>query len=981
MSQSHIRVPLVVGVLALAFALPGKLPAGEKPASTQPAPRRAPAAAAGSRPAPLTLADCRRQYGKGGYAGAAEGYRKLLARPAVRLKAAVGLARALGMQGKYSEAIAALESAAAAGAKDADWQVAMADSLATVGEYDKALTHAARACKLRDDWAPAILIHGQLLETLGRKKQAARAYAAKDRVLAGEAYLKDARSLVALGRILDRHGALSGKRVSDQATNIYNNYLQQAYLEVDEKYWPACVAAGMFLLEKHRPKTAALEFKLAGKINPRIPAVHVGLGVIDLGEWKFEQCLRRADAALKINPRYVDGFVHKAICHMRWRKFDQVAPALKKALAVNPNHVEALSLMAAMYERTFRTAKAQPFIRRVAKINPVAAELHTTIGHWLASGRQYEAAVKHYLRAAELAPEQAEPLAGLGQAYMQTGEEDKARPYLEKAHEIDDFRADVINYIRLLDRMDKFEVRETEHFILKVDPTRDAVLLGPMAEYMEEIYAQVCEDYGFHPTQKTIIEVFPTQKQFSIRLSGRGWVPTVGACTGRVIVLTAPDRDVRTPLGPHNWAAVLRHEFTHTVTLLGTKNRIPHWFTEACAVWQQPDKRSYENIQVLVRAVRGNRLLPIKELNWGFIRPKRPGDRHLAYAQSEWIQEFIITTTGYDTIPKMLKGFRDGLSQAEVFEKIVGIKESDFDRKFRAWAVEQVRSWKFRPDPPPSMSQAQAEATAKPEDAAAQARLAVACYVRGKMPPAEKAARKALDLDPKNVRALAVLARALQARKETEEAIAVAKRLEAVDHDSVTAPRVLAEVHLAKREFAKAIPALELLKQRLPLEGFAYTQLAALYTRLGMSEKALPNLVHLHRHTTMTPKYARQAAEIYRTLGQDEMALKYYREVLYVDPYDAGVYDAIAGLHRKARRYDRAAAAIEQLTLLRPKEAASWNKLAVIRYRAWRAAPDKNKDLLFSARAAAQKALALEPDGQGIRILERIDEAIGQSKP
>ena len=37
---------------------------------------------------------------------------------------------------------------------------------------------------------------------------------------------------------------------------------------------------------------------------------------------------------------------------------------------------------------------------------------------------------------------------------------------------------------------------------------------------------------------------------------------------------------------------------------------------------------------------------------------------------------------GYDVVPQMLKGFRDGLSQAEVFDKIVGMSEKEFDKAF-----------------------------------------------------------------------------------------------------------------------------------------------------------------------------------------------------------------------------------------------------------------------------------------------------------
>jgi tetratricopeptide (TPR) repeat protein len=452
--------------------------------------------------------------------------------------------------------------------------------------------------------------------------------------------------------------------------------------------------------------------------------------------------------------------------------------------------------------------------------------------------------------------------------YMQTGDEDKAIDVLEQAHKIDDFRSDVVNFLNLLNRMKKYQVRETEHFIVKVDGRYDAILLDQVADYMERIHKEVTTDFGYSPAVKTIIEFFPTHADFSVRITGRGWIGTVGACTGRVIALVAPNTE-RSQFGTHNWATVLRHEYTHSVTLAATNNRIPHWFTEACAVFQQPDKRNYKFVQMLVAATRANQLLPIKELDWGFIRPKRAGDRSLAYAQSEWVMEYVIETKGYETVVKMLRGFRDGLSQAEVFEKVVGVKEKDFDDGFRQWARVTVKKWGFNPNPPPDYAQAQKAAKDKPDDADAQANFAVALYYRGDLRAAETVAKKALERNGQNTRALGVLAIALAARNAHDEAIAAAKKLEQLDHTTHFAPKVLAQCYIARKNWADAIPALELLQQRQPLDSYSYEELAKIYNQLGQPEKALPNLIHLHRHTMTDPKYARQIAEIYRAMNQD----------------------------------------------------------------------------------------------------------------
>jgi len=940
---------------------------GRKP-TTRPTTRPA------TRPAKTdTLEDCRKLYMQGRYSQAGGGFRKLVSKKPRDVALAVGLARTLAMTGQYDKSLEALKRVSEAGAKDAGWHLTTADALAAVGKYADALTHAERANKLKPKWAPTILARGLLLETFGRKKEALAVYKTMDEIVAGDAYRGDAPSLVALGGILDRYAVLSGRKASAQASNILHNYLQEAYQEVDEKYWPANVAAGHFLLSKHRAMAAVKEFQLALKHNKHIPAVHAGMAAAALTKWRFEACMGLCGQALKINPKYADALVLKAVCLLQWRKFDQVPPVLEKVLDVNPNHLQALSLMAAVHVRTHHEDKAKPFMARVRKINPTYAGLPNAIGQWLAAGRQFQQAEKHYLEAIKLAPEQAGPVANLAKLYMQTGDEDKAKETLEKARELDDFRKDIYNFLQLLKKMAKFKTVETPHFIVKVDGDHDEVLLAQVAAYAEQMHEEVASDFAHTPPRKTLVEIFPTHELFSVRITGRGWIGTIGASTGRVIAMVAPSKE-RSQFGTFNWATVLRHEYTHTVTLSATRNRIPHWFTEACAVWQQPDRRNYEAVRKLVSAVRSGRLLPIKELDWGFIRPKRRADRGLAYAQAEWIMEYIIEAKGYQTVIKMLQGFREGWTQKEVFQKCLSTTEAKFDKSFTAWAKKQVETWGFKSDALPELSKAAKAAKAKPKDAAAQADLAVAQYVRYRVKEAEKTARKAIKLDPKNVRALAVLARVLARTKRYDEAIKTAQSLENVPHTSRTAPRVLADCYLAKRSWAKAIPALELLKQRMPLDPHSYQQLANLYTQLGQPGKALPNLIELHRRTMKDAQYARRIAEAYRSMDKEDLALRYFEQIAQINPYESSAYEAIASIRRNAGEYDKAVEAVRYVCILAPRSADAWAKMAMMRYLAGKAAKDKNQ--LRQARKDAEKALELDPDSQAKTIIEYIDAVL-----
>ena len=196
---------------------------------------------------------------------------------------------------------------------------------------------------------------------------------------------------------------------------------------------------------------------------------------------------------------------------------------------------------------------------------------------------------------------------------------------------------------------------ETPHYIIRCKPgseddgTADSLLADEMAGPLERNYAIVTGSgpggIDFEPKDKTMIDLMPDHQWFGVRIAGMPQIHTIAASTGPLIAMESPRVGVG-HLGPYDWVRVLRHEFTHTVTLARTRNRIPHWFTEASAVYNEQSPRDWNTCQLLAAAHRQNKLFDFTEINLAFIRPKTPHDRPLAYAQAEWMYEYIIARAG-----------------------------------------------------------------------------------------------------------------------------------------------------------------------------------------------------------------------------------------------------------------------------------------------------------------------------------------------
>jgi tetratricopeptide (TPR) repeat protein len=226
------------------------------------------------------------------------------------------------------------------------------------------------------------------------------------------------------------------------------------------------------------------------------------------------------------------------------------------------------------------------------------------------------------------------------------------------------------------------------------DAQQDPVIPEYFADYLESVHAEITADFRHEPKVKTLIEVFPSHDAFSVRTTGSPWIGTVGASTGRVIALCTP-RTGENTLGTYNWAQVLRHEYTHTVTLSATDNRIAHWMTEGLAVLEEKGPLRWDWVPMLYRAVKTDELFSMDDLTWAFVRPKKPHHRTLAYAQSFWVCKYIQETCGHDKLLAMLAEFKAGGHQEDVFPKVLGRSISEFQQEFLLWTQKQVAAWGY----------------------------------------------------------------------------------------------------------------------------------------------------------------------------------------------------------------------------------------------------------------------------------------------
>lgn len=403
----------------------------------------------------------------------------------------------------------------------------------------------------------------------------------------------------------------------------------------------------------------------------------------------------------------IDAAMIRARAAMRQIDGARAADVLDPLLAKYPNHPGLLALRAAAEATRFEFERVAERLADYDRRFPNSPRALYEVGKALAESRQYEESAKMLFAAHERMPAAPEILAELGLMYVQFGMISESLDTLEKAYALDPFNIRVDNTLRLVRELLTYAEVESPHFIVRYKPGSpgDAVFARDIITGMEHNHAIVTgngpgglDHQPFGGKGKTIIDLMPDHEWFGVRIAGMPAIHTIAASTGPLIAMEAP-REGANHQGNYDWLRVLRHEYTHTVNLDRTRNRIPHWFTEANAVYLELSPREFSTCQLLLNAYESDGLFTLDEINIAFVRPRRASDRSQGYAQGHWMNEYIIERWGNKAPLDLMDLYAQGVREEQAFQAVLGLSRAAFLADFKVWAREQLVVWGMLPGP------------------------------------------------------------------------------------------------------------------------------------------------------------------------------------------------------------------------------------------------------------------------------------------
>lgn len=730
-------------------------------------------------------------------------------------------------------------------------------------------------------------------------------------------------------RALFLRSRLQGQPTRDYQTML--NLLSRAHQELDRLHWPSRLAEAELLVDKSNAEEAVAALHEVLRLNPRCADAWYLLGRIALEQFDFGSAQRAVAHLRQLHREHPLAMLLLAESVLIQNDPETALALTATVLERYPLMRDAHALQAAAFARRYDEVSMRQALRRHDELSPGSAEAHYIVGKHLSFDRQYEDAAALLREAIRRQPHWPAPQIELGLLLLQSGDDEEALDVLRRVAELDRFNKRAANSLVLLEELTGFETIETEHFIIRYKPGIDQVLVEMMPDRLEQIHRVVSERYQHEPDRKTIIEVMPDHQWFAVRITGMPHVHTIAACTGPLIAMEVPREGPRRKhLGTFDWPRVIQHEYAHTITLSQTRNRIPHWLTEAAAVRMEQRPRDYETEQLLARAYETDTLFDFEEINWAFVRPRRATDRAQAYAQGAWMVEFMDERFGEQALIELMEQYFEGRPEREAMLSVFGMPREQFYEAFHEWAGEQIRAWGFGVEPkvsalvdavrqqdPDLVELTQRSAKARMDvvlrelvDRIGRPRTSDERMTAEDWPPVAKPPVDVTD---------AMLNAWLDAHPDHPDLLELkVRRMDEADRGGDRTNR---------DDF---IERLERYVAARPGDLYPHRRLADLYLSSDAPHRAIPHLDALDLREQKSPVFAIELARLYRERGDLDRALVKATRALHINPYHAANRELAAAIAVQQRDLATARRHLVALTLIEPDRAQHERRLEAI---------------------------------------------------
>ena len=446
---------------------------------------------------------------------------------------------------------------------------------------------------------------------------------------------------------------------------------------------------GRMLHERFNDQDAQDLFKEALAKDPGNSQAYLGLALVSAGGFS-DGAVDWAHEALQLNSQLTAAHELLATLALEDSDPNQAAAEADAALEISSDALDALAVHASIELLADRSPNA--WLSRITAVNPTYGKGYALVAHHLILSGRYADGVAYYRKAIDADPQLWPARAELGINLMRLGQDGEARQQLQKCYEHGYRNGATVNSLRLLDSYKNFVVLKDGTTILKLHKKESDLLYPYFRSELKRDVAAYEQKYHMKLSGPVQVEVYPDHEDFAVRTLGMPGLGALGVTFGNVVAMDSPSG--RKP-GDFHWASTLRHELSHVFILAATNHRVARWFTEGLAVHEEteasPEWGDPITPEIMV-ALREKKLLPVADLDRGFVRPKYPTQVLVSYFQAGQICDYIQSRWGAAKLLDMVRAYAHVVSTREVIQKNLGLSPEEFDKQFQAWLYGRLQS-------------------------------------------------------------------------------------------------------------------------------------------------------------------------------------------------------------------------------------------------------------------------------------------------
>lgn len=455
---------------------------------------------------------------------------------------------------------------------------------------------------------------------------------------------------------------------------------------------------GYLYVQTHQYGQAADLFREALEIAPEDAYATLGLARVLADRFEggarplVEEVLKEDDAILP---------AHLLLARMSLEegKLDETQASLNRAARLASQQkqppLEVTSLRAAL--EMARGRDPEPHLRELREYNPRYGVAYEQLAHFEIMRRRYREATERLRQAVAAQPDLWSAHAELGLNLLRLGQLEGAQEHLTKAYSGDPYSPTIVNSLRLLDRIGEFAFSTTELQIanrtvplqLRLHKQEAGVLEPYVVELARDAIDTFSRRYGYELQEPVTLELYPDHDDFAVRVAALPGIGLLGVTFGTVVAMDSPSGRSR---GDFHWGSTLWHELAHVFTLEATDHHVPRWLSEGISVFEEWRTGPTPGVAIppeTLQALREDKLLPIEDLDAGFIRPSYPQQIQVSYVQAGLVCLFIEQRWGFEKLPMLLRRFDGKATTGQAIKAALDVSPAQFDREFNTFLRER----------------------------------------------------------------------------------------------------------------------------------------------------------------------------------------------------------------------------------------------------------------------------------------------------